>query len=94
MSVKTYLDCEWLILVEPSYVVQFQVITYNETPKCSLNTTDCRCSSIQVKNHYLCFVLGLSIGETHCKWSIICLQYGKVENLYTVKLFEGENCVL
>uniref|UniRef100_A0A2H8TEF1 Cubilin n=1 Tax=Melanaphis sacchari TaxID=742174 RepID=A0A2H8TEF1_9HEMI len=47
MSVKTFLDCEWLILVEPSYVVQFQVITYTETPKCSLNTTDCRCSSIQ-----------------------------------------------
>lgn len=65
MSVKTYLDCGWLILVEPSYVVQFQVITYTETPKCSLNTTDCRCSSIQVRNHYLCFVLGLDVGQTH-----------------------------
>ncbi|KAL5234243.1 hypothetical protein ACI65C_001653 [Semiaphis heraclei] len=47
MSVKTYLDCGWLILLEPSYVVQMQVITYTETPKCSLNTTDCRCSSLQ-----------------------------------------------
>ncbi|XP_022177373.1 cubilin-like [Myzus persicae] len=47
MTAKTYLDCGWLILLEPSYVVQMQVVTYTETPKCSLNTTDCRCSSIQ-----------------------------------------------
>lgn len=48
LPTKTNLDCGWLILVEPSYVVKVQVISYTETPKCPLNTTNCRCSSIQV----------------------------------------------
>ncbi|VVC39263.1 EGF-like, conserved site,EGF-like calcium-binding domain,CUB domain,EGF domain,EGF-like calcium- [Cinara cedri] len=47
MPIKSNLDCGWLILVEPSYVVQVQVVNYVETPKCPLNTTNCRCSSIQ-----------------------------------------------
>ncbi|KAL4149890.1 hypothetical protein QTP88_003741 [Uroleucon formosanum] len=47
ISTKTYLDCGWLILLEQSYVAQMQVVIYTETPKCSLNTTDCRCSSLQ-----------------------------------------------
>jgi len=48
ISGKTDLDCGWLILVEPSYVVQMQVVTYTETPKCSSNETNCVCSSVQV----------------------------------------------
>jgi len=48
LPTKTNLDCGWLILVEPSYRVQVQVISYTETPKCPLNTTGCGCSSIQV----------------------------------------------
>lgn len=46
---NTDLDCGWLILVEPSYVVQIQVVSYTEIPDCHLNTTDCKCSSIQVR---------------------------------------------
>ncbi|CAI6368736.1 unnamed protein product [Macrosiphum euphorbiae] len=45
---KTDLDCGWIILVKPSYVVQFQVAVYTETPKCSSNATNCVCSSIQI----------------------------------------------
>lgn len=60
ISTKTYLNCGWLILLEQSYVAQMQVVTYTETPKCSLNTTDCRCSSLQVRNHYLCFIVQLT----------------------------------
>ncbi|XP_029345463.1 cubilin isoform X3 [Acyrthosiphon pisum] len=48
ISLKTDLDCGWLILVKPSYVAQFQVTIYTETPKCSSNATDCVCSSIQI----------------------------------------------
>jgi len=48
ISAKTDLDCEWLILVQPSYTVQMQVVNYTETPKCSSNETHCVCSSVQV----------------------------------------------
>lgn len=46
---KTYLDCGWLILVEPSYTVMIQVVNYTGIPKCPSDTPDC--SSIQVKNY-------------------------------------------
>lgn len=48
LPVKSNLDCGWLILAEPSYVVQIQMLNYTEIPKCPVNTTDCRCSFIKV----------------------------------------------
>ncbi|XP_029345465.1 cubilin isoform X2 [Acyrthosiphon pisum] len=48
ISAKTDLDCEWLILVQPSYAVQMHVVNYTETPKCPSNETNCVCSSVQI----------------------------------------------
>jgi len=48
ISAKTDLNCKWLILVQPSYAVQMQVVNYTEKPKCSSNETNCVCSSLQV----------------------------------------------
>jgi hypothetical protein len=50
LPVKSIMDCGWLILAEPSYVVQIQLLNYTEIPKCPVNTTDCRCSSIKVRD--------------------------------------------
>jgi len=53
ITVKTGMDCGWLILVEPSYVIQMQGVSYTESPKCSSNTTNCICNSVQVTIIYL-----------------------------------------
>lgn len=49
LSRKTYLDCGWLIMAEPSYNVMVQVVNYTGIPKCPYNTPDC--SSIRVNNN-------------------------------------------
>lgn len=49
LPIKTDFNCGWLILADPSYEVQVELISYSETPKCPLNSTSCECSSIQVK---------------------------------------------
>ncbi|XP_050535178.1 cubilin [Daktulosphaira vitifoliae] len=46
MPANSQLDCGWLIIVDPSYTIQIQILSYIEAPRCSINSTKCGCSHI------------------------------------------------
>lgn len=87
LPTKTNLDCGWLILVEPSYVVQVQLVNYAETPKCPFNATDCRCSSIQVTDCLLSLLIRIFIIQScsylYDHWVVLAIGFCLNINNYT-----------